>query len=354
MNLLKSITVQNFRGIDNLVIDDFADVNLLIGNNNCGKTSVLESVFLLTGISNPTLAATVNQLRGLFATPEKLKLLFRNVNLENKPKIDGVFLNGNSRELVISAKQIFDLNHQVTDPNIEVEGLDFDFTIKNISDEKSYKSSLNFIRNKDLSLSPTPQINIIPAQDYKEDRVAILLTNKDELNLLQRYSLLLKQKKNDFMLKLLQRFDKNIKSVQLLPDGIYFELPKVTELLPLNAMGGGMGHFLNIAISIAVQPNSVICIDEIESGLHFSKYYILWEHIFNIAKENNSQLFVTTHNIETLKMLAEFLENKKNISFRNMAKIFTIANTAKAGYKSYGYSYEGFSQAISHNIELRS
>lgn len=46
----KSIAVKHFRGIKSLKIDELARVNLFVGKNNCGKTSLLESVFLLENL----------------------------------------------------------------------------------------------------------------------------------------------------------------------------------------------------------------------------------------------------------------------------------------------------------------
>ena len=61
----ETLKIENFRGIKSLEIDDLARVNLFVGRNNCGKTSVLESAFLLTGMSNPTVLSMIENLRGL-------------------------------------------------------------------------------------------------------------------------------------------------------------------------------------------------------------------------------------------------------------------------------------------------
>jgi AAA15 family ATPase/GTPase len=45
MNILNSIQIKNFRGFDNLDIDGFSQINLFIGRNNSGKSSVLEAIF---------------------------------------------------------------------------------------------------------------------------------------------------------------------------------------------------------------------------------------------------------------------------------------------------------------------
>lgn len=53
MDGFKNVDITNFRGIEHLKIYDFSRVNVLLGHNNSGKSSVLESFMLLTGMSNP-------------------------------------------------------------------------------------------------------------------------------------------------------------------------------------------------------------------------------------------------------------------------------------------------------------
>ncbi|MHA1626364.1 MAG: AAA family ATPase, partial [Candidatus Asgardarchaeia archaeon] len=43
---IKSMTIRNFRGIRECSIDDFSDVNLFIGRNGSGKSTILESIYL--------------------------------------------------------------------------------------------------------------------------------------------------------------------------------------------------------------------------------------------------------------------------------------------------------------------
>ena len=65
---LQNITINNFRGIENLSLDDFGNINLLIGKNNVGKTSILESIFLILGPTNPSLPISINGFRNLVHT----------------------------------------------------------------------------------------------------------------------------------------------------------------------------------------------------------------------------------------------------------------------------------------------
>ncbi|MHA1506468.1 MAG: AAA family ATPase [Candidatus Asgardarchaeia archaeon] len=50
---IKSMTIRNFRGIKECSIDEFADVNVLIGRNGSGKSTILESIYLSSAWTNP-------------------------------------------------------------------------------------------------------------------------------------------------------------------------------------------------------------------------------------------------------------------------------------------------------------
>ena len=47
MAFIKSIEIIKFRGVQKLTVSDFADINLIVGDNNSGKTTFLEAIQLL-------------------------------------------------------------------------------------------------------------------------------------------------------------------------------------------------------------------------------------------------------------------------------------------------------------------
>lgn len=50
MDGFKNIEIKNFRGIDHLAIDDLSRVNVFLGQNGSGKTSILEAILMLAGM----------------------------------------------------------------------------------------------------------------------------------------------------------------------------------------------------------------------------------------------------------------------------------------------------------------
>ncbi|MEM9686133.1 MAG: AAA family ATPase [Bacteroidota bacterium] len=65
---LKDIEINGFRGIKHLKMEDFGTINLIVGKNNACKTSILEALILLVGVSNPSLA--INNSGGLLINKE--------------------------------------------------------------------------------------------------------------------------------------------------------------------------------------------------------------------------------------------------------------------------------------------
>lgn len=350
MSTLKKLTITNFRGFDSLEIENFSQINIFVGKNNSGKTSILESIFLLMGMSNPILPSNINQFRGLnFTSRKQLQYLFHNLKVENKPSFIGTFEDNSERKLNIQAKShvkdSLNISSLISSP--EIIGLDLNFSIKRKNTPKKTSiSSLNYDADGTISKRTS--------KDYSEDIYAVFVTsNSNDVSTLNRYAEVIKRKTGESILKSLQSFDNTIQDVQILPDGIYFDIKGIDELLPINIMGDGIRRFLNIVTAVAERKNAVICIDEIENGLHYSAYKTLWKSLIAFSKQSNVQLFITTHNIETIACLKSILEKDEYKETRELTQVFSITKTLKSGYKAYRYSYEGLKDAIDHEIEIR-
>ena len=61
--MIDSIEISRLRGIRHGRIDGLSRVNLFFGKNNCGKSTLLEALFLVCGQSNPLLPESINAMR---------------------------------------------------------------------------------------------------------------------------------------------------------------------------------------------------------------------------------------------------------------------------------------------------
>ncbi|MDE2956546.1 MAG: AAA family ATPase [Bacteroidota bacterium] len=61
----RSLRIRQYKGLEDVSLDEMGSFNLLVGANDVGKTSVLEAIFLLTGLSNIRLPGVVQAMRQL-------------------------------------------------------------------------------------------------------------------------------------------------------------------------------------------------------------------------------------------------------------------------------------------------
>lgn len=84
MDGFKNIEIKNFRGIDQLKVDDFSRVNVFLGQNSSGKSTVLEAIHMLAGMSNPEMPQNLNRIRtkNFYATFSDVSYLFHNMDVK--------------------------------------------------------------------------------------------------------------------------------------------------------------------------------------------------------------------------------------------------------------------------------
>ncbi|MCR4918938.1 MAG: AAA family ATPase, partial [Prevotella sp.] len=109
MDGFKNIEIKNFRGIDHLKIDDFSRVNILLGQNSSGKSSVLECLLLMMGMSNPDLPHTINSIRSRnYSGFADLTYIFHRLDLKTKPEISSELFDSTKRHLSLDLTYVFD------------------------------------------------------------------------------------------------------------------------------------------------------------------------------------------------------------------------------------------------------
>src|SRR5437773_9016727 len=61
------VSMNNLRGIEELCARDWRKINLIVGRNNSGKTTLLEALFLISGGPAPGTVLALAQMREPFA-----------------------------------------------------------------------------------------------------------------------------------------------------------------------------------------------------------------------------------------------------------------------------------------------
>ena len=355
MDGFKNIEIKNFRGIDHLKIDDFSRVNVLLGQNNSGKTTVLEAIAMLMSMSNPDIPQAINAVRARkpFSKFIDIQYYFNNLNVATPPEVAAEQTDGGSRHLKLALSYVFD---ELADPQNEpqqqmgtikyVNTLEMNFDVSNGASKQSYQSWLR-VNSQGLV------VNRKVADGYLENKRA-WLTPSDLMtsNLANDLAELFKRNRKDTILALLKLFDPRINGIEILTDDIYVGFEGMTQMLSLSMMGDGLRRYLNIVAAAANPLTNILLIDEIDNGLHYSVYRKLWQSLFALASATDKQIFVSTHSKETLYYLNEMLQEAPD--YKPDMRLYTLERTIKKGMQAYMYTYEGLSEACNNDVELRS
>lgn len=359
MNGFKNIEIKNFRGLDYLKIDDFSRVNVFLGQNNSGKSSVLEAIRLLTGLGNPSTPQNINSLRtrNPFSAFKDVYYLFHNMDVKTPIEIASEQFDDIARKFRLSLSYVFDTQNAsqtnsmngampVSENKSFFNTLLMDFDLTSEKGTQSHQSSLT-VNSEGIVTSRKL------AEDYLEKNNTVYLTaDLWGFNLAIELSELFKRKQKKIILERLSYFDSRITDIDILQDDIYVDFDGLVEKLPLRMTGDGLRRYLNIVAASANPTTSIILIDEIDNGLHYSVYKKLWEAIFVLATTTNKQVFVTTHSKENLSSLNEMLE--ENPDYQKELGLYTIEKTLKKGLQAYKLTHEGLRSACNNDIEIRS
>jgi len=356
MDGFKNIEIKNFRGIDHLKIDDFSRVNVLLGQNSSGKSSVLECLLLMMGMSNPDLPQTINSIRSRnYSSFADLGYMFHNYDLKVKPEISSELFDDTKRHLSLDLTYVFDEKSQpglqtgqipTSETKTFLNTLKMLFEVESNHQKSTYESSImvnqqGLISNRKL------------AEGYLEkNSVAFLSSDLAAGNPANDLVELAKRRLKDAVTEQLKHFDSRITTLEILNNVAYVGLEGIDQLLAVNMQGDGLRRYLNIVAASANPMNNILLIDEIENGLHYSAYKKLWEAIFALATNTNKQVFVTTHSKETLCRLSQMLEESPE--YQQKLRLYTLEKTKLKGFQAYKYTYEGLSGACENDIEIRS
>ncbi len=342
----KQIDIQNFRGIESLIIDNIKQVNLITGRNNCGKTSVLEAVFLLTGMSNPQLPVIIHTFRQLPLTDdEDFNCLFNDFDLSMNPKIKG---KTDSQERTLEIKAIYSSFIELSEKQIfstvsprRIEGLNLTFNL----DKETFHAEIKLKQSKVK----------IPL-DYKE-KISASFINPGTImkDIDRRLDAILVRKDLGTIINSLKEIEPDLLDIRMGAGGMIYADIGIDHLIPINLMGDGIRRILGMLAAISEIKNGILLIDEVENGLHYSTLSILWKAILKAASDNNIQLFVTTHSYECVQAVAEIYQEQSEKACRgkDFISLFRIEKNSKGRHRAFQYNAETLIAGVEKEFEVR-
>lgn len=345
--MFEKVIIERFRGIRYACIEDFKQINLFFGKNNCGKSSLLESLFLASGLSNPLLPVHINIMRG-YNKARYNDLKFEFFNLDSTQPIHIQMVDGEIRDLNISLfeQERSNVSFENDDEssilsNVEEGkyGLKFDFKIN----DESYVAQLRF-----ESTNPTNATRVV-AERYIESLRCTYLSPKYDFNAsIVGLKNILQNKDEHFIVEGLRIIEPQVLDFIFTDNEMLVDIG-MSKRIPVNMMGDGARKIVSLLTAIYDCKDGALLVDEISNGFHHSVMTDLWKVIINAAIRNNTQLFVTTHDLDSIKGL----RNATLEDFKDYISAFKLLKTQDGELKSFHYSLESLDYSINQEIEVR-
>jgi predicted ATP-dependent endonuclease of OLD family len=351
MRNLETVTIHQFRGLRDLELKDLGRINLLVGLNNSGKTSVLEALSVYCHpLDIKVWLSTANQREqdiGVYRIRllDAIKWLFTH----NSASI----VEPDKPIILISSTGLFSVKKLIASYEEQEEiWLSEEINIRNISNEEEIEND----NEQEIENEDTPRvrkgINLkieVSLDDYQlsllgeptnfplwEDERFYRLPGKREPSLktsvvtpsshrseVGQFRLLSEATFQNFkadVIQLLQQMDNNISDIEILlpPESmssrfnIYIQHKKL-GLAPVSTFGDGIRRLLHIALKLASVKGGILLIDELESTIHTEALQSSFQWLVKWCTEMDVQLFATTHSLEAVDALLEVTESDSDL-----------------------------------------
>lgn len=337
--MIRSVTIKGYRGLEHLEMNNLGRINLLVGKNNSGKSSVLEALYLLASGGDPSALLRVLIGRGELNEAEGISserrdqefdishLFFGHEIIIDHPITVQVKNDLSLRSLELKVKEESqeerDQIRMLIDDNDKTlstkrVGLAIRETLgKNKHKIKGFfrLSSQGGIGFRDLDVYRRI------SRDSSDDTRVVQYVATDSASpreLLGLWDRILLTPLENRVLEGLKYVDKTIERigayagsypaalrfVQANRGGFKIKLKDQEKPVPIGILGDGVWRMLAIAISLVRSQNGVLLIDEIDTGLHYSVMEDLWRMIAETARQLDVQVFATTHSYDCITSLA--------------------------------------------------
>ena len=350
---IENLQINAYRGIKNLHIDNLGNINIIVGGNNSGKTSVLEAIQLLCNPNKYDLIRLARQRENYRSSLKGMGILDAFLYLfdaRDKEQVYSLNVAGRIRGVLIEVGISGKLVEQLVDLREMQE-----FTPFIIDPEEEVITFVGHLENSILKSKTSFEINKFSRLIGESTRVKLLktaLVRVVEHIIHDPVSDLIREKSiKDTAVKLLRIFDSTVNDIRYVKeDKSYFAMIGSSDggEIPLSAYGDGMKKALTILNAMMRAKKGVVLVDEFENALHTSAMGQVFKFMLEISQQLDIQLFLTTHNIEALDKLLECAGESIN-----GIRVIRLRKKDDKTFASVIEGQEALEERKEYNMELR-
>lgn len=352
---LKSLTISNLRGIKSLTCERLAPITLIGGCNNCGKSTFLEAIKLLSARKDASAAPDIN-------------LLMRQINLRDKQDIQVLFNNPNN-PIEIKATMEDDVSCSMTMSLAKKGGGDWPLA-SSLSPE-ALANDWKFMQHGEDSSSKVPNVGwdneLSPRIDENGQLRFRYTSSREESSTDWKCMLLSANTRSSFAEKdvfgkmmvalqdrklniIINKIYPEIFTVKLVNNKLMVKVRGYDNLIPAKAAGDGVVRMISVLCCLWNCSGGCLCVDEIDNGLHYSVLLDFWRAVAEFVEKFNVQLVATTHHLEMLETLNRMV---KEHTKPNLAEYVRLSCDESKGHVADIFNGEELGRALKFGLELR-
>ena len=367
--MYSSLQISGYRGLGTFTIDGLGRVNLLVGANNSGKTSILECIELLRAAGNPSVLTTILGRRGEWGTSSDddpqgyldVAHMFANRDLTETVIIEGNQADrprrfpGWNRRVSIDVAYLHDEQLNLEDEDSLEEDGHVALRIKWSDPPQDLNIRLtsggflpwsSFRRLSRLRDAPNHSVQFIRTAGIQAADVIrlfgdVVLTEREE-----------------HVTEALRIIDQSIERIASVgierrplvreaPGGVFLKLSGIPQRVPIGSLGDGMWRMLGVALALANAKGGILLVDEIDTGLHYSVMEDMWRMVSERASALDVQVFATTHSRDCYESLAAV------VAPSSKSPSVTIQRIDPSRGRAIGFSNDDIVAAAERGIEVR-
>ena len=365
--MFQSVRIKNYKCFSDLRLDDLRRIVLVGGDNNVGKTNLLEALFLYHNRQNPVMLTSHWGWRGIpripndtehfvapifrdFDTSREISIEVRRVNAE--PEVVFFALSEQKSADVVDFEPTTTPGGgseigEVTQPSSPVpEAID----IRIRYERAEYKGTLSFSMNRQGAVQGSLRFDRtvpIPEKTFMLACRGGMSPNEES----ERFADLDRQNRVPELVESMQILAPGLRDLSVIPmagsNVIHCDIGRGRKI-PLRLLGDGVVRFFQFSLGMMYARGSVALFDEVDSGLHHSIKSKVFRSLADSARREDCQLFCTTHSYECVEKAVEGLANGFEDDFCYI-RLDKVHDRVVPKY----YAYDALAAAIENQWEVR-
>lgn len=334
---LQQIEIDSFRGFHDFILPGLGGVNVLVGANNSGKTSLLEAISVLCAPVEPNKLLEMVRFRDPGGIDESrlhsLRWCFRRevalddpeelLSAQCKMRVDGSF--GLKELHIVLQELVGEPSHEELERakrfgrRMDAEKLDQEWRGSSITYRPTFTDSVADPFQNSLAPEfgtliwdglPITRPRSSQPKNWPRLDCAVIYPYSYQMNPVQVQSLSRVQfgDEGKVVVDLLRQFDPDVLDVDIgssrgYRPAIYLKHRRL-GLAPLSVFGDAMRRSVLLASTLSSLPQGgLLLIDEAEAGIHVEAQQRFFSWLIGTARQRGVQVFMTTHSLEALDAL---------------------------------------------------